>query len=1187
MMEGATEFRKNGFNDEDAATLAEISAMYQNVADEAISAGDAASFMISQMTAFDIGADSALHIVDAVNAVSNAFSVSSADISNNMGVMSSVMAQTGATFEESLGMLTSITEVTRSANRAARGLVSIGSRLNQVVDEGSTVGKNLTAIYNELGIELYDQEGQLRSSFDIFTDLAAIWDSLDKNTQSYIASVQAGTNQYSNFAALMQNFAHAAEATNVAINSAGSAATENERAMESLEAKVSKVQSAFQTLSASVIDSDLVKNLLDLATAFLNLLNDLPPAVTQFGLLAVALTGLYNIIPNFLKIFKQIAPMFFTVSSGATKAATGIGKLAAVLKLPTPAAIASAVAIAALIALMPKLSDWWKDLTGDYEYLQEKIDAANQSISENESRLQALNSIPPANRTEEIEEEITALEKENEALRANVDEWQNRQQPSEEQQTTIGDFEDKYTAPTKNRFKYLQDSVVYTADTFDEAVDQIVAKYKELGKELDPEIVAANLIQTQEAFEDASTGIQYYIDDAINAIAGFNSNSIPAMTDRQTAAFLDQRAALIEVRDDLQAYLDANKDAEPIYQQQLDAINLLIGQMDDYAGELVKQDNLLYEAMTGMTLTRGQASALAAVYPDLTSYIEENNGVWALNVEALYDAAAAGEESARRRVIAEKEATEAILQNVLTQIELYQTALSAFTTRTGETDYEALQTLLDYTEAAWEAKTQIALLEKEIESWNKTGISGGGGGTTTSAEDETANALEKQKQLLQDQLALLDDRAYFAEKNGATEEEIVKIYQDAQEAIHQAAEYYREQGLDDESEYLRETGKLWIEYQEKIEGIYQDIEDTAKEAWENAIQAQIESLEEQQSVYEKFFSYMGNRIDEEIDALQSQRDSVEQYWDDRIAKLQAENDEIERQIQLEQARMALAQAQSTQMLVYKDGEFQYVQDVQAISDAEAELEALEREEALRQEVANLETLKEQALASIDAQIANWEAYKEEWTSVVEHYQEEQDRLLIEQELGIELEGENWRERLDNLASYVAEYKALMAELANAQASANAGYSGGGTGKPGSAKPDYSGIKRGGSGGVYWTEPDRNQTFAGGATYDQVRDSYLNPKYFGHASGTLSAPGGLSLVGEQGPELRVLNQGDGIIPSDITKNLWDIGKLSVDQILQGKGSSYVYNFDNLTLPNVTDAMSFIRELANFKRYALQQ
>ena len=39
--------------------------------------------------------------------------MSSADIANNLGNMSAVMAQTGATFEQSLGMLTAITEVTR------------------------------------------------------------------------------------------------------------------------------------------------------------------------------------------------------------------------------------------------------------------------------------------------------------------------------------------------------------------------------------------------------------------------------------------------------------------------------------------------------------------------------------------------------------------------------------------------------------------------------------------------------------------------------------------------------------------------------------------------------------------------------------------------------------------------------------------------------------------------------------------------------------------------------------------------------------------------------------------------------------------------------------------------------------------------------------------------------------------
>lgn len=99
--------------------------MYQNVADEAISASDSASFIISQMVAFGIEAENAGRIIDAVNEVANRFSVSSADLSSNLGNMSAVMSQTGATFEQSLGMLTAITEVTRNASKASRGNVSL------------------------------------------------------------------------------------------------------------------------------------------------------------------------------------------------------------------------------------------------------------------------------------------------------------------------------------------------------------------------------------------------------------------------------------------------------------------------------------------------------------------------------------------------------------------------------------------------------------------------------------------------------------------------------------------------------------------------------------------------------------------------------------------------------------------------------------------------------------------------------------------------------------------------------------------------------------------------------------------------------------------------------------------------------------------------------------------------------
>ena len=69
MVESATEFAKAGFNETDAAQLAKVSSMYQNIADEQLSAGEASEFIISQMKAFNISAEDSIHIADAVNEV--------------------------------------------------------------------------------------------------------------------------------------------------------------------------------------------------------------------------------------------------------------------------------------------------------------------------------------------------------------------------------------------------------------------------------------------------------------------------------------------------------------------------------------------------------------------------------------------------------------------------------------------------------------------------------------------------------------------------------------------------------------------------------------------------------------------------------------------------------------------------------------------------------------------------------------------------------------------------------------------------------------------------------------------------------------------------------------------------------------------------------------------------------------
>ena len=128
MIDAATEFKKSGYTDDQSLELGRIALMYSNIADEEINAGDAASFIIAQLKAFNLEAEDATktlenaqHVIDSVNEVSNNFSVSSADIANNLGIASAVMANAGNSLEELIGLMTAGTEITRNASKVANG----------------------------------------------------------------------------------------------------------------------------------------------------------------------------------------------------------------------------------------------------------------------------------------------------------------------------------------------------------------------------------------------------------------------------------------------------------------------------------------------------------------------------------------------------------------------------------------------------------------------------------------------------------------------------------------------------------------------------------------------------------------------------------------------------------------------------------------------------------------------------------------------------------------------------------------------------------------------------------------------------------------------------------------------------------------------------------------------------------
>lgn len=1194
MVSAATEYRKNGFNDKDAAQLAQVSSMFQNVADESISTGDAAQFLISQLIAFnkttgDVEGN-AMHIADALNEVANNFAVGTGDLATGLKVVASSSAGMNNSFEQTIGLMTAITEQTKNASKASRGLNSIMANLAQVLDDASSNGKKITEIFEQLGVEMYEN-GQLKSGYDLLAGLAEKWDTLDNNSQKYIATTVAGTTQLNNFLALMNNFDHAVSATNTALDSQGSAMRENSAYMESIQAKLSQLQSTFQDFANNVISSDLAKAVLDLANGLLQIANtDLGQTVTQIVLLtglgwgATSLTkalGIFKVGVEQFKILGQVAG-----AAGAAGGITSVADAFAALSLAGGAALPIILGVATALAVGGALWKATEDSRKSFGELKTEIGNVNDKLQSNKERIAEINALPWNERTQEILDEKEALEKENGELQTQIDKLETLSKKKAKQALSGG-----YVTGKKIQVAGITGEY---AGRFDAGLQgQSFESYEELVKYLDNYIPGASK-KTREELE--ALGVQF---ETVQGQVYKTGEAYEQDLIKQANELTEKLKTNHQLtNDDLLLYNDVTSKLEEVAKS-----HEALGESSKNARDALNGLNSSYKNATEYTQKYGEASTESSrKVTDLVSSLATAASQSGKTKVAFYQLVAAEKVFNNTNLnVSEKISA---LQQLAAQAGITATLLTASSTATHDQMSGYIRTqMMKGMSKSQATQSYLQSIYKEFMSFvpqTPTSVTTGtGGGSKSSATKKyTDKALEQFKSLQKDiehqlNLGEITEEEYYAKL-----EELVKQYKT------NATAHMKEYGLN-----VNQINQNMYQYEEEIykgrAKLADNLADQQKKAAEEAAQAEKEALEKQRSDYERAVNYIVSKIEEQISKLEQQKSDIEKFYDDQIQALQDTNDELERQIQYEQLLNNLAQAKDKGLYVFSNGQFQYIQDVEAISAAQAELDAYERDEALRKEVENLNKLKDQATASIDAQIKQWEKYKEEWSNVVDQYDEEQNRLLASQVLGIDTEKANWETRLANAQDFVSRYNSIMSKL-------GAGVGGGWS----DAEMTEGFIPSGGGGyhfdfnknpGGGWTQAEMNDGFrpsgssskgskksvsqmrseanaalakskatgqkvslGGGVSIDYSR---VNK----HAEGTLGTPGGLSLVGEQGPELRVLGQGDGVLPADITRNLWDWGKINPNNI--GGNTTHIFNIDNLTLPNANDAKSLVAGLKN--------
>lgn len=339
-----TELYRQGLSDEEVDERREQVLKFSKVA--GVSATDATKLIT-------VGVNSGLfkdakEVTDVVTALGDSAATNAGQIQKGIQKAGYAAKEAGVSGKELSAMLTVITAGTQlSGNVAGTTLRNVFSRINRVKNPNEVVydekgnamtANTLAAVLNSAGISMYEN-GQMKGTTQILTDIGKVWDSLSDNKKNQIAYQLGGTQQYSNVAALMAGFSETDENGQTLMEKYLQLADKSENIVDekyvdqanSLTAALTNLSNAFNALTASVTDSEAIKGFINvLATAVEGVgklnsaLGGVPSLLATIGIAAFALKAILgtSLLPIIGTIGSLLAIGYLTNSNSNSTSTT-------------------------------------------------------------------------------------------------------------------------------------------------------------------------------------------------------------------------------------------------------------------------------------------------------------------------------------------------------------------------------------------------------------------------------------------------------------------------------------------------------------------------------------------------------------------------------------------------------------------------------------------------------------------------------------------------------------------------------------------------------------------------------------------------------------------------------------------------------------------------------------------------
>lgn len=299
-----SEWAKLGYSLNSSKELAKVSSIYSNTGE--VDDKTAVSDLVTVMKAYNMQDSQAMNIADMLNELGNRYATSASDLGAGLTRMASTMAMSNVSLEKSLAILTGGTEITQDAEELGnaikvsvlrmRGQKGKLEELGENADDIESVSKMQTQILNMTkgAVNIMDSADptKFRDYYDVMADIAEVLPKLKETDQADLIETLFGKNRANQGQAILQAFQSGKiqEAYKTALTSEGSAMKEQERWLDSIEAKTQQFKAAFQELSTVTLNSNFIKKIIDGGTGLLGILTQiidtlglLPPLIAAIG----------------------------------------------------------------------------------------------------------------------------------------------------------------------------------------------------------------------------------------------------------------------------------------------------------------------------------------------------------------------------------------------------------------------------------------------------------------------------------------------------------------------------------------------------------------------------------------------------------------------------------------------------------------------------------------------------------------------------------------------------------------------------------------------------------------------------------------------------------------------------------------------------------------------------------------